>query len=159
RTTDTADPAHTTDLYIPQEIEPRWQARWAEDHRYEVDVEHVPADRKFYNLVEFPYPSAEGLHVGHVYTYCGADTFGRYLRMNRRTVFQPMGFDSFGIHTENFALKVGEHPVTLTARTIENYRRQLMRMGAGFDWSRQVVTSDPGYYRWTQWVFLQLYRA
>src|SRR5262245_34540051 len=105
RTTDGA--TRDTDRYVPQEIEPRWQARWAEEHRYEVDVERVPREQKFYNLMEFPYPSAEGLHVGHVYTYCGADTHGRYLRMTGRTVFQPMGFDSFGIHTENFALKAG----------------------------------------------------
>jgi leucyl-tRNA synthetase len=160
RTTRSDSPsAGRVDRYVPQEIEPRWQARWADQRRYEVDVERVAPAEKFYNLVEFPYPSAEGLHVGHVYTYCGADTYGRFLRMAGRTVFQPMGFDSFGIHTENFALKVGEHPMRLTAKTIENYRRQLMRMGAGFDWSRQVVTSDPQYYRWTQWVFLQLYRA
>jgi len=145
--------------YEPAAIEAAWQARWAADRSTETDVEHVSADRKFYNLVEFPYPSAEGLHVGHAYTYAGADTFGRYLRMRGRDVFQPIGFDSFGIHTENFAIKVGEHPSTLTERTIANYRRQLTSIGAAWDWSHAIVTSDPSYYRWTQWIFVQLFRA
>jgi leucyl-tRNA synthetase len=149
----------STDRYDPHEIEPRWQARWEADGLERFDVEAARSDRKFYNLVEFPYPSAEGLHVGHAYTYSGADVYGRYQRMRGHDVFQPIGFDSFGIHTENFALRVGEHPLALTARTIERYRRQLRRLGAGWDWSREVLTSDPSYYRWTQWVFLQLYRA
>jgi leucyl-tRNA synthetase len=143
----------------PSEIERSWQARWQADRVYELDLDRVDPTAKFYNLMEFPYPSAEGLHVGHAYTYCGADTFGRYRRMRGRAVFQPMGFDSFGIHTENFALKSGEHPIRLTPKTIEAYRGQLRRLGCAFDWSREIVTSDPSYYRWTQWVFLQLYRA
>ncbi|HEX9123526.1 MAG TPA: leucine--tRNA ligase [Actinomycetota bacterium] len=143
----------------PREIERRWQARWQADRLYELDLSRTDPSAKFYNLVEFPYPSAEGLHVGHAYTYCGADTFGRFRRMQGRAVFQPIGFDSFGIHTENYALRSGEHPMRLTARTIQTYRGQLRRLGAAFDWSREVVTSDPSYYRWTQWVFLQLYRA
>jgi leucyl-tRNA synthetase len=147
------------DGYDPSAIELRWQARWAADRLWEIDVEHVRPDRKFYNLVEFPYPSAEGLHVGHAYTYSGADTYGRYLKMRGREVFQPIGFDSFGIHTENYALKVSEHPGTLTKRTITNYRRQLRSLGAAWDWSREIVTSDPSYYRWTQWLFVKLYRA
>jgi leucyl-tRNA synthetase len=147
------------DGYDPSAIESSWQARWAADRLWEIDIEHVPADRKFYNLVEFPYPSAEGLHVGHAYTYSGADTYGRYLKMRGREVFQPIGFDSFGIHTENFALRVGEHPGTLTQRTITNYRRQLGSLGSAWDWSREIVTSDPSYYRWTQWLFVKLYRA
>ena len=141
------------------EIEPVWRARWATDRSSEIDVERAARDRKFYNLVEFPYPSAEGLHVGHAYTYSGADTYGRYLRMRGRDVFQPIGFDSFGIHAENYALRVGEHPRTLTERTIANYRRQLASIGAAWDWSREIVTSHPSYYRWTQWVFVKLYRA
>jgi leucyl-tRNA synthetase len=145
--------------YDPSTIEHRWQTRWAADHLSEVDIERVEPDRKFYNLVEFPYPSAEGLHVGHAYTYVGADTFGRYLTMQRRKVFQPIGFDSFGIHAENYALRVGENPRTLTERTLANYRRQLESLGAAWDWSREIVTSDPVYYRWTQWLFITLYRA
>lgn len=153
-------PARTDDrIADPTEIEPRWQARWQADRLNALDLDTVPPAEKFYNLVEFPYPSAEGLHVGHVYTYCGADTFGRYQRMRGRKVFQPIGLDSFGIHTENFALKLGEPPRRLTSRTVANYRRQLCRMGAAWSWEREVVTSDPAYYRWTQWVFLQLFHA
>jgi leucyl-tRNA synthetase len=146
------------EAYDPIEVQARWQARWAADGLHEVDVERADGSF-FYNLVEFPYPSAEGLHVGHAYTYCGADTYGRWLRMRGHTVFQPIGFDAFGIHTENYALRVGEDPAILTGRTIARYRQQLERLGAAWDWSHSVVTSDPGYYRWTQWVFLRLYRA
>jgi len=145
--------------YDPLEVQARWQARWARDRLDELDLERLPPGEKLYNLVEFPYPSAEGLHVGHVYTYSGADTYGRWLRMRGRNVFQPIGFDAFGIHTENYALRVGEDPTTLTARTVDRYRGQLRRLGAAWDWGHEVVTSDPAYYRWTQWLFLRLYRA
>jgi leucyl-tRNA synthetase len=145
--------------YDPLEVQARWQARWARDRLDELDLERPPPGEKFYNLVEFPYPSAEGLHVGHAYTYSGADTYGRWQRMRGRAVFQPIGFDAFGIHTENYALRVGEDPTTLTARTVKRYRGQLRRLGVAWDWSHEVVTSDPAYYRWTQWLFLRLYRA
>jgi leucyl-tRNA synthetase len=145
--------------YDPLEVQARWQARWARDRLDELDLERLPPGEKFYNLVEFPYPSAEGLHVGHTYTYAGADTYGRWQRMRGRKVFQPIGFDAFGIHTENYALRVGEDPTTLTARTVDRYRDQLRRLGAAWDWGHEVVTSDPAYYRWTQWLFLRLYRA
>ena len=145
--------------YDPVEVEERWRARWRADRLLEVDVERIGPDTKLYNLVEFPYPSAEGLHVGHAYTYTGADTWGRWQRMQGRAVFQPIGFDSFGIHTENYALKVGEHPRTLTAKTIAHYREQLERLGAAWAWDHELATSDPAYYRWTQWVFLRLHRA
>jgi leucyl-tRNA synthetase len=147
------------DGYDPVEVQARWQARWARDRLGELDLDRVGRPEKLYNLVEFPYPSAEGLHVGHTYTYAGADTYGRYQRMRGRAVFQPIGFDAFGIHTENYALKVGEDPTTLTARTVERYRGQLRRLGAAWDWGHEVVTSDPAYYRWTQWVFLRLHEA
>ena len=145
--------------YDPLEVQARWQARWARDRLDELDLERLPPGEKFYNLVEFPYPSAEGLHVGHTYTYSGADAYGRFMRMHGRKVFQPIGFDAFGIHTENYALRVGEDPTTLTARTVDRYRDQLRRLGAAWDWGHEVVTSDPAYYRWTQWLFLRLYRA
>lgn len=147
------------EAYDPAEAEPRWRARWEADGLYEADLDAITPARKLYNLVEFPYPSAEGLHVGHVYTYCGADTYGRFERMRGREVFQPIGFDSFGINTENYALRVGEHPARLTARTIARYREQLRRTGAAFAWRNEVVTSDPSYYRWTQWIFVRLHRA
>src|SRR5690349_15493369 len=100
-------PVIENEKYDPAAIEARWRARWAAENPLRFDVASTPRDRKFYNLSEFPYPSAEGLHVGHVYSYAGSDTYGRYQRMHGREVFQPMGFDSFGIHTENFALKAG----------------------------------------------------
>jgi leucyl-tRNA synthetase len=145
--------------YDPIEVQARWQARWERDRPGALDLGRVGREAKLYNLVEFPYPSAEGLHVGHTYTYAGADTWGRWQRMRGRAVFQPIGFDAFGIHTENYALRVGEDPTTLTARTVERYRGQLRRLGAAWDWDHEVVTSDPAYYRWTQWVFLRLHEA
>ncbi len=145
--------------YSPRVIETHWRRRWDEAKLGRVDVAAVAGDDVFYNLVEFPYPSAEGLHVGHVFRYVGVDAFGRYQRMRGRAVFQPIGFDAFGIHTENYALNVGEHPATLTARTIARYREQLAQIGAAWDWSREIDTSDPSYFRWTQWILVQLFRA
>src|SRR5437899_574651 len=122
RQTDRSEPVARTSASSPTSREEYWRSRWLAEPPFGFDIDSVPGDATFYNLVEFPYPSAEGLHVGHVYTYCGADTLGRYLGLRGKRVFQPMGFDSFGIHTENYALKVGENPKTLTVRTIDNYR-------------------------------------
>ncbi len=140
-------------------IETAWRARWDAAGIDRVDLDAVAPDDVFYNLVEFPYPSAEGLHVGHVYRYGGVDTYGRYQRMRGKQVFQPIGLDAFGIHTENYALKVGEHPRPLTARTSARFRAQLARLGMAWDWSRTVDTSDPNYYRWTQWLLTRLFGA
>ena len=140
-------------------VEHRWQARWAADRAHEVDLDATPPDRAFYNLVEFPYPSAEGLHIGHALSYTGADVLGRYQRRRGRAVFQPIGFDAFGINAENYALRVGEHPRTLIARTTANYRRQLEALGGGWSWDATLTTSDPSYFRWTQWLFLRLLEA
>ena len=108
----------------------------------------------------FPYPSAEGLHVGNVYAFTGADIYGRFMAMNGKDVFEPMGFDAFGIHSENFAIKKGIHPKTLTAQNVERFREtQLKRIGARYDWSHEVQTTDPQYYKWTQWIFLQFFKA
>jgi leucyl-tRNA synthetase len=105
----------TTETYDPAEIEARWQARWAAEGRGTADLDR--AARPFYNLMEFPYPSGEGLHVGHVFSFGGADTYGRFVRRrHRRDVFQPIGYDAFGIHSENYALKIGAHPRELTPR-------------------------------------------
>ena len=140
------------------EIEAKWQKRWEETGAHSVDLS--AAERPFYNLMEFPYPSAEALHVGHVYTYSGADTYGRYMRMHGHTVFEPMGFDAFGIHSENYALKHNINPMVLTDRNVRRFRHeQMTRFGAMFDWSHSVDTSKPEYYRWTQWVFVQLFKA
>lgn len=143
--------------YDPHTIEDEWRRRWDEARLATVDVR--PGHQVFYNLVEFPYPSAEGLHVGHVFKYSGVDAFGRYQRMGGKRVFQPIGFDAFGIHSENYALKTGEHPAVLTARTTAAFGTQLRRGGMAWDWSRAIDTSDPGYYRWTQWILTRLFAA
>lgn len=144
--------------YDTKAIEEKWHRRWEDTGLYRVDLTN--AARPFYNLMEFPYPSGEGLHVGHVYTYCGADTFGRFMKMQGYDVFQPMGFDSFGIHSENYALKIGVNPMVLTDRTVERFREtQMKRLGTMWDWSHEVITSHPSYYKWTQWIFLQIFKA
>jgi leucyl-tRNA synthetase len=147
-------------------VEARWRLRWADSGLGVVDLDQpagvTPAQGPaalFYNLVEFPYPSAEGLHVGHVFKYSGVDALGRYQRMQGRRVFQPIGFDAFGIHTENFALRTGRHPMELTAHTTEAFRRQLSMGGMAWDWTRVVDTSRPDYYRWTQWILTKLFAA
>jgi leucyl-tRNA synthetase len=146
--------------YEPQSIEEKWQRRWAERGINTLTDEQLrTADRPFYNLMMFPYPSAEGLHVGNMYAFTGADIYGRWKRLQGETVFEPIGFDAFGIHSENFALKSGTHPMQLIPSNIRNFTRQLTRIGAMYDWNHVVDTTDPSYYRWTQWLFLQLYRA
>ena len=148
---------HPDDTYQPDIIEAKWQARWAERHTNEPDLDH--ATRPFYNLMMFPYPSAEGLHVGNFFAFTGADVYGRFKRLQGHQVFEPMGFDAFGIHSENFAIRIGTHPAELIPRNIDNFRRQLKRLGAMFDWRHELSTTDPSYYKWTQWLFLQLYHA
>lgn len=143
--------------YNPAEIEPKWQKIWEEKGLNKTDI--AGAKRPFYNLWMFPYPSAEGLHVGHAFASTASDIYGRFKRFQGFDVFQPIGYDSFGIHSENFALKIGEHPKKFTDRAIKNYERQLRAMGHMYDWSRTVTTSDPNYYKWTQWIFLQIYKA
>jgi leucyl-tRNA synthetase len=159
-TSATASAMAGRERYTPQEIEPKWQQRWLESGLYRTELTPNTAKPKFYNLMEFPYPSAEGLHVGHTYTYGGADTNGRFQRMRGNTVFEPMGFDAFGMHSENYALKLNINPMELTARTTKRYRYdQLGRIGAMFDWDHMVDTSQPNYYKWTQWIFVQLFKA
>jgi leucyl-tRNA synthetase len=145
--------------YDPQAIETHWRSQWETTGLAHVDLDGVSSDEVFVNLVEFPYPSAEGLHVGHVYRYSGVDAYGRYQRMRGRKVFQPIGFDAFGIHSENYALSVGEHPRAVTARTTARFTDQLQRSGMAFDWDRIVNTSDPEYYRWTQWILARFFEA
>ncbi len=142
--------------YAPQRIEAKWQRRWADEKTNEPDLKG--ADSPFYVLMMFPYPSAEGLHVGNVYAFTGADIQGRYHRLRGHDVFEPIGFDAFGIHSENFAIKINTHPNQLIPRNVDNFRRQLKMMGLMTDWSHEVLTTDPRYYRWTQWIFLQLYK-
>src|ERR1043165_2074147 len=151
------NPHDADDGYRPDRVEAKWQARWAERHTNEPDLDGDV--RPFYNLMMFPYPSAEGLHVGNVFAFTGADVYGRFQRLRGHTVFEPMGFDAFGIHSENFALKLGIHPAEMIPWNIAHSRRQLTRMGGRCDWRHELSTPDPAYYKWTQWVFLQLYRA
>jgi leucyl-tRNA synthetase len=143
--------------YRPDQVEAKWQARWAERHTNEPDLDR--AARPFYNLMMFPYPSAEGLHVGNMFAFTGADVYGRFKRLQGFDVFEPIGFDAFGIHSENYAIKVGINPAELIPRNIENFRRQLRRIGGMFDWRHELSTTDPRYYKWTQWIFLQLFKA
>lgn len=147
--------------YDYREIEQRWQARWDTDRLYELDLDALaPSGRgTFTNLAEFPYPSAEGLHVGHVFKWCGLDVIGRWRRMQGDAVFQPIGFDSFGINAENYAMTRREHPAAVIERTSKTFRRQLSSVGIAWDWSRAFATSEPSYYRWTQWIFLKLLTA
>ncbi len=155
--TDTTRPP-TADLpaaYDPSVVERKWQARWEERGTNHTDL--AGAD-PYYTLMMFPYPSAEGLHVGNLFAFTGNDIHGRYQRMRGHTVFEPLGYDAFGIHSENYALKVGVHPLELIPRNIANFRRQLRRSGLMVDWRYELSTTDPSYYKWTQWLFLQLYR-
>src|SRR6202008_1398164 len=148
-----APPAIT---YDPTAIERKWQRIWQERGTNHTDLQR--AQRPFYALMMFPYPSAEGLHVGNLFAFTGNDIYGRFQRLQGHTVFEPLGFDAFGIHSENFALKVGTHPSELIPRNIDNFRRQLKRAGLMIDWRHELSTTDPDYYKWTQWVFLELYK-
>jgi len=143
--------------YNSQQIEQKWQKTWEETKLYRVDL--TKAKKPYYNLMMFPYPSAEGLHVGNVYAFTGSDIHGRFRRMQGFDVFEPMGFDAFGIHSENFAIKKGVHPKILIKRNVAHFRQQLKNLGCIFDWQHEVDTTSPNYYRWTQWLFLQLYKA
>ncbi|OHA64547.1 MAG: leucine--tRNA ligase [Candidatus Wildermuthbacteria bacterium RIFCSPHIGHO2_01_FULL_49_22b] len=143
--------------YNPQEIEGKWRRFWEKRKAWKVNLGR--AKKPYYNLMMFPYPSAEGLHVGNVYAFVGSDIHGRFQRMWGHDVFEPIGFDSFGIHSENFAIKKGTHPKEQTAKNIKHFTEQLKQLGALFDWDRAVITSEPEYYKWTQWLFLQLYKA
>jgi len=141
--------------YKPQTIEPKWQNYWEEKglNRAE-DFSRKP---KKYILIEFPYPSGEGLHVGHVRSYSALDAVSRKKRMEGFNVLYPIGWDAFGLPTENYAIKTGVHPRVATEKNIANYKRQLKSLGLSFDWSREINTTDPDYYKWTQWIFLKLF--
>ena len=140
--------------YDPTIVERKWQERWRERRTNETDLEN--GERPFYALMMFPYPSAEGLHVGNLFAFTGNDIYGRFQRLRGHTVFEPLGYDAFGIHSENYALKIGQHPADLIPKNIANFRRQLERAGLMVDWRVTLSTTDPAYYRWTQWIFLQL---
>jgi len=146
----------TAEKYVPHDIEPKWQDKWAQDHLYEVN-EDDPRP-KWYALTMFPYTSGD-LHVGHWYAMAPSDVHARYKRMKGYNVLHPMGFDAFGLPAENAAIKRGIHPYKWTMDNVERMRGQLKRMGSIYDWRREVVTCLPEYYKWTQWFFLKLYEA
>ncbi len=143
------------DKYTPGEVEAKWQKKWEEEKVYQTDL-HAAKD-PYYSLVMFPYPSGDKLHVGHWYNYAPADTYARYQRMKGKDVFAPMGFDAFGLPAENYAIKTGTPPAESTANNVQTMIRQLKRIGCMYDWEKTLVTADPTYYRWTQWLFLKMY--
>ena len=145
------------DRYDPQIVEAKWQGRWDERRTNAVDL--TGAKQPYFNLMMFPYPSAEGLHVGNVFAFVGSDVHGRFRRLQGWDVFEPIGFDAFGIHSENYALKVNTHPAQLIPQNINRFRVQLKRIGLMFDWDHEVQTTDPRYYKWTQWIFVKLFEA
>lgn len=143
--------------YTFREIEDKWQEYWAKNETFKADS---PGDKpKFYVLDMFPYPSGAGLHVGHPLGYIASDIYARYKRHKGYNVLHPMGYDSFGLPAEQYAIQTGQHPALTTKDNIKRYREQLDRLGFSFDWSREVRTSDPSYYKWTQWVFIQLFNS
>ena len=151
--------------YNPQKIEKKWQKIWQKKRVYEPNFTPRQArgkkklKRPFYNLMMFPYPSAEGLHVGNMYAFVGADIHGRFKRMQGYDVFEPIGLDGFGIHSENYALKIGKHPADQAKISEKNFYRQLRMIGNGFAWEERLETYDPEYYKWTQWIFVQMFKS
>jgi len=141
--------------FDPSAIEAKWQQKWEEAKIFEIDLKK--AKNPYYALVMFPYPSGDKLHVGHWYNFAPADSAARFMRMKGNDVMTPMGFDAFGLPAENFAIKSGIHPDTSTRSNVQTMVKQLRRMGCMYDWSKMVNTSSPEYYRWTQWLFLQMY--
>ncbi|MEK7182953.1 MAG: leucine--tRNA ligase [Patescibacteria group bacterium] len=156
-------------LYEPAKIELKWQKVWEKTKIFspDMDLPALPAQagqagkakKPFYNLMMFPYPSAEGLHVGNMYAFTGADIYGRYTRMKGFDVFEPIGLDGFGIHSENYALKIGRHPAEQAKISEKNFYRQLHATGNAYDWSRTLETNDSEYYKWTQWIFVKMWQA
>ncbi|MBI5413486.1 leucine--tRNA ligase [Candidatus Peregrinibacteria bacterium] len=142
--------------YEPRKTEQKWQKIWEENCLYETDLNDER--EKFYCLVMFPYPSGDKLHIGHWYNFAPTDSFARYMRMKGMNVLEPMGFDSFGLPAENYAISHGMHPKKSIAHNVATMERQLKEMGSMYDWSKEVITCVPEYYKWTQWMFLQLYK-
>lgn len=138
-------------------IEEKWQQKWKETGIYKVATD--PSKPKYYALDMFPYPSGAGLHVGHPLGYIASDIVARYKRLKGFNVLHPMGFDAFGLPAEQYAIQTGQHPAVTTARNIETYKKQLGKIGFSYDWDREVQTSDPSFYKWTQWIFMELFNA
>lgn len=143
--------------YHPLKIESKWQKIWEKNKTFQVDLKK--SQKPYYNLMMFPYPSAQGLHVGNMYAFTGSDVWGRYMRMKGYDVFEPIGLDGFGIHSENYAIKVGKHPLEEAKISEKNFYRQLKMIGNQFAWDNHLETYDKDYYRWTQWIFIQMFKA
>src|SRR5436305_6427854 len=143
--------------YNFRKIEKDWQEKWRQTGAYKVSNDS--AKPKYYVLDMFPYPSGAGLHVGHPLGYIASDIYARYKRLKGFNVLHPMGFDKFGMPAEQYAIKTGQHPAITTEKNIQNYRQQLGSLGFSFDWSREIRTSDPKYYKWTQWIFLKIFNS
>jgi len=143
--------------YNHREIEARWQQRWRDDNTYKVKID--TAKPKFYVLDMFPYPSGAGLHVGHPLGYIASDIYTRYKRLQGFNVLHPMGYDAYGLPAEQYAIKTGRHPESTTVENINRYRGQLEKIGFSYDWSRELKTCDPEYYKWTQWAFIQMFNS
>ena len=141
--------------YRPAEIEAKWQKIWEAEKAFEAVIDHQK--KKFYGLIEFPYPSGNGLHVGHPRSNTAMDIIARKRRMEGYNVLFPIGWDAFGLPTENYAIKNKVHPAEVTAKNIAHFKEQLKRLGFSFDWSREINTTDPAYYKWTLWIFLKLF--
>ena len=142
--------------YQPAEIEPKWQKFWVGNKTFKVEIDRTKP--KYYILDMFPYPSGAGLHVGHPEGYTATDILARYKRMLGFNVLHPMGWDAFGLPAEQYALETGTHPATTTKKNIDVFRRQIQALGFSYDWDREVATCDADYYRWTQWIFSELYK-
>lgn len=143
--------------YNHREIEKKWQNFWDQNQTNCVAID--PEKPKFYVLDMFPYPSGAGLHVGHPLGYIASDIYSRYKRFKGFNVLHPMGFDSFGLPAEQYAIQTGQHPAVTTEQNITRYIEQLKNLGFGYDWSREVRTSDADYYKWSQWIFMELFRS
>ncbi|MEM1283285.1 MAG: class I tRNA ligase family protein, partial [Chlamydiota bacterium] len=141
--------------YNHKVIEPKWQKYWLENKTFKAEVDY--SKDKYYVLDMFPYPSGAGLHVGHVEGYTATDILARYKRQRGLNVMHPMGWDSFGLPAEQYAIRTGTHPAKTTEKNINNFRKQLMSLGFSYDWDREYATSDPKHYKWTQWIFTKLF--
>ncbi|WP_304645684.1 leucine--tRNA ligase, partial [uncultured Dubosiella sp.] len=145
-------------MYDHQQVEKKWQKIWEDEKTFRTDTADF-SKPKYYVLDMFPYPSGNGLHVGHPEGYTATDIIARKKRMEGYNVLHPMGFDSFGLPAEQFAIQTGHHPSLFTKQNIDHFREQIKMLGFSYDWDREIATSDPSYYKWTQWIFIQLYNA
>ncbi|MEA2066670.1 MAG: leucine--tRNA ligase [Thermotogota bacterium] len=145
-------------MYDFKKVERKWMSKYEKNDYFKANLDK--SNKPFYNLMMFPYPSASGLHIGNMYSFIGSDVYGRYMKLRGYDVYEPIGFDAFGIHSENYALNVGKNPFELTPKSIKYFRdEQLKKIGNIFDWSSEVITSSQDYYKWTQWIFVKLFKA